>query len=193
MTLSALYEAERMRLSALKGEGDYAHPVFGEGVPGARLVLIGEAPGAQEAAAGRPFVGKAGKQLDELLQSVGLERSEIFITNAVKFRPTKNNGRSNRTPTGSEAREGLTLLRGEIEFITPRVVATLGNVPLQSVSKLAGMEKISIGQSHGRRIACGAFVLFPLYHPASVIYNRSLKATLEADIAALAKMLADCE
>jgi DNA polymerase len=189
----ALYEIERARLSALKGEGDYMHPVFGEGTPGARLVLIGEAPGAQEAAAGRPFVGKAGKQLDALLDCVGLKRGDIFITNAVKFRPTKHEGRSNRTPTGGEMREGLALLRDELELIAPRIVATLGNVPLQSVSKLAGLEKITIGQAHGRKIECGKFVLFPLYHPASVIYNRTLEALLEADITALANVLLDCE
>jgi DNA polymerase len=167
----ALYEIERARLSALKGEGDYMHPVFGEGTPGARLVLIGEAPGAQEAAAGRPFVGKAGKQLDALLDCVGLKRGDIFITNAVKFRPTNHDGRSNRTPTGGEMREGLALLRDELELIAPRIVATLGNVPYQS---LQVWKKLLLGKRTAGKLNAGNSCFFRcIIRRASSITERS--------------------
>ena len=100
MGLVELYEKERLRIAeTADGRGDYSHPVFGEGPVNPLVMLIGEAPGGDEAKQGRPFVGKAGKQLDALLSGAGIDRSRVYITNTVKFRPVnvKPKSVSNRT------------------------------------------------------------------------------------------------
>lgn len=207
--LRQLYEEHAAQLLQIpgNGEGDYAHPVFGEGPADARLLLLGEAPGAQEAAMGRPFVGRAGENLDAMLALAGLSRSEIYITNAVKFRPTRSRtGRrgtslSNRTPRPAEVEAGLPLLRAELHALAPRVVASLGNTPLGALLRLAGQgEKAAVGDVHGRalRLRLGAeqegeadlrFWLFPLYHPASLLYRPALKPVFEADMHALGRFV----
>ncbi len=185
--LLRLYEAERARMLSLDGEGDYQNPVFGEGPLGARLMLVGEAPGAEEAKRSRAFVGKAGETLSRLLDSVQLSRDEVFITNAVKFRPVTRKIKtvSNRTPKPDELLLSLPLLKQELLIVRPRVVATLGNTPLKALLRIAGQKSAVIGDVHGKSIETEAesfsFVLFPLYHPASVIYNRALTQTLAED------------
>ncbi len=164
--------------------------VFGEGPKNPKLMLIGEAPGEQESLMGRPFVGKAGKNLDHFLALVGLVRGEIYITNVVKFRPTKTGatGRlSNRPPTREEIALFRPWLMAEIARVNPGVIATLGNVPLQAVTD----SRITIGEAHGRLTVAGETgrPLFPLYHPASLIYNRALTPVYEQDVRALADML----
>lgn len=166
--------------------------VFGEGNPNARLVLVGEAPGKQETLQRRPFVGQAGKNLDEFLQVVGLEREDLYITNVVKFRPFKLNEETGRTSNRPPTREEIELSRGwlykEIEIIRPMVVVSLGNVALQAISNNRSK---TIGQVHGTpmNIQVGesgfATILFPLYHPASVIYRKGLKDTYLKDLRAL--------
>lgn len=161
--------------------------VFGEGPDAPRLMLIGEAPGEQESLLGRPFVGKAGKNLDHFLQLAGLKRDEIYISNAVKIRPTKTGktGRlSNRPPTREEIALFRPWLLREIEEVSPRIIATLGNVPLQAVTG----EKVTIGEAHGQMRIAGEtkLPLFALYHPASLIYNRSLAPVYEQDVRSLA-------
>ena len=164
--------------------------VFGEGPMHPKLMLIGEAPGEQETLQGRPFVGKAGKNLDRFLELAQLERSEIYISNAVKFRPTKigKTGRiSNRPPTKDEVAAFRPWLIREIQEVSPRMIATLGNVPLGSVTG----KRITIGEVHGRIIPAGetGLDLFALYHPASLIYNRSLESVYEQDVRMLADIL----
>lgn len=164
--------------------------VFGEGPKEPVLMLIGEAPGEQETLQGRPFVGKAGKNLDRFLELAGLERGEIYISNTVKLRPTKlgKTGRiSNRPPTKDEIALFRPWLIHEIEIIRPKMIATLGNVPLQALTAT----KQTIGAVHGRVIPAGetGLPLFALYHPASLIYNRSLESVYEADVRALALKL----
>lgn len=164
--------------------------VFGEGPSQPKLMLIGEAPGEQESLQGRPFVGKAGKNLDHFLELAALRREEIYISNAVKIRPTKTGrtGRlSNRPPTKDEIALFRPWLIREIEEIRPRMIATLGNTPLHAV---AG-GKLTIGQVHGTVIPAGetGLPLFALYHPASLIYNRALTDTYEQDVRALAQMI----
>lgn len=164
--------------------------VFGEGPVRPRLMLVGEAPGEQETLLQRPFVGKAGKNLDHFLALAGLVREEIYITNVVKLRPTKTGagGRlSNRPPTRDEMALFRPWLLREIAEIAPGVIATLGNVPLQA---LCGAKQ-TIGAVHGRVIPAGetGLPLFALYHPASLIYNRSLESVYEQDVRALAKMI----
>ena len=166
--------------------------VFGDGPINPRLMLIGEAPGAREVEEGRPFVGKAGKNLDEFLEFSGLSRRDIFIGNVVKFRPTKPSkatGRLvNRPPTPKERNECKPWLMREIEIVAPGIIATLGNSPLKT---LLG-EGESIGAAHGRLIRPPELPpVFPLYHPASVIYNRALRGTYLRDLQALRELLAE--
>ena len=165
--------------------------VFGEGPLHPKLMLIGEAPGEQETLMGRPFVGKAGKNLDRFLELAGMRREEIYISNTVKIRPTKTSktGRiSNRPPTKEEIALFRPWLLREIDLVAPQVIATLGNVPLFAVT---GDRKLTIGEAHGRVMEAGdtGRRLFALYHPASLIYNRALEPVYEQDVRALAAFL----
>ena len=164
--------------------------VFGEGPQNPKLMLIGEAPGEQESLQGRPFVGKAGKNLDHFLELVGLVRGEIYISNVVKFRPTQTGatGRlSNRPPTKEEIALFRPWLMAEIARVNPGVIATLGNVPLQAVTN----SRLTIGEAHGQLMTAGETgrPLFALYHPASLIYNRTLAPVYEQDVRKLAEIL----
>ncbi|MEW9122920.1 MAG: uracil-DNA glycosylase [Thermotaleaceae bacterium] len=157
--------------------------VFGEGNLDANIVLVGEAPGAKEIELGKPFVGQAGKNLNEFLEVLTLDRDAIYITNVVKIRPYKINEktgrRSNRPPNGDEIRKYEKYLFEEIDILQPKVVVTLGNVPLKSILK---DNKASIGEKHGTPISMEAYYLFPLYHPASIIYRQELKQTYKEDL-----------
>ena len=165
--------------------------VFGEGAENPALMMIGEAPGGDEEKQGRPFVGKAGKNLSAFLEVVGLKREEIYISNVVKLRPTKESPKTgkavNRPPSGEEIAFFLPYLLEEIEVISPKVVVTLGNVPLKAVT---GERKAVIGEYHGKPtpLADGR-TLFALYHPAAVIYNRALQATYDEDLLELKAFL----
>ena len=172
--VNSLYEEERKVL------------VFGEGSVGAPVMMIGEAPGEQESLQGRPFVGKAGKNLDAFLEQAGMDRRELYVTNTVKFRPTKRSaaGRTvNRPPTQEEIRLFLPWLLKEIELVGPRCVITLGNVPLKA---LTGHGSV-IGDLHGQLLDWNGRKLFPMYHPASVIYNPSLKEVYRRDLLVFAQ------
>lgn len=155
--------------------------VFGDGNEHARIVLVGEAPGEQEALQGRPFVGKAGKNLDEFLELSGLDRRALYITNTVKIRPTKISraGRVvNRPPKKEEIGLFVPWLIREVKKIKPEIIVTLGNVSLKA---LLGEEN-TIGQCHGRWLEWEDMRVYPLYHPASVIYNPSLKGVYRDDV-----------
>lgn len=194
--LLELYGRERIRLALefQKGlsDGEYMRPVFGEGKQGAKIMLIGEAPGAEETKAGKPFVGKAGRHLNELLDSISLDRKDLFVTNVVKYRPVlhKADSISNRTPKTTEIMQSLNLLEKEITAVSPFVIVTLGNVPLKAVQNIFGISGGTIGEVHGTtvKVMDGLF-LFPLYHPASSIYNRELKAVHLEDIVKLRQFL----
>lgn len=197
--LPELYRQERERLlsyaESAPRAGEYASPVFGEGPMESVLMLIGEAPGAEESKSGHPFVGKAGKQLDALLAAADINREAVFVTNTIKYRPVniKNGRSSNRTPSPEELRAGLPLLAAEIAAVRPCIIATLGNTPLKAMLLLSGNALLTVGEAHGSRmtlsLAAGQVQLFPLYHPASVIYNRSLAQTLEEDMKRLGQIL----
>lgn len=163
------------------------HLVFGEGKIGACVCLIGEAPGEKEDEAGRPFVGKAGKQLNEFLNISGIRREEVYITNAVKFRPTSEGkkGLVNRTPTKKEIEAFRPFLMKELELLKPEIIVTLGNTPLFAVTG----ENLRIGDVHGTFVKRGGLTLYPMYHPASVIYNRALKDVYIADVVRLGDKL----
>ena len=179
---------ELNRLIADLYEGEKKILVHGEGEIGARVMLVGEAPGEQETLMGRPFVGKAGKNLDEFLELAGLERSQLYVTNAVKFRPTKRStaGRTvNRPPTREEVSLFLPWLRREIELVAPEVIVTLGNVPLRA---LTGPKSV-IGDVHGAFQDADGLRLYPMYHPASLIYNPALREVYAEDIRRLSAHL----
>lgn len=168
--------------------------VFGCGCAEPKLLLIGEAPGREEVRLSRPFSGAAGKNLDEFLGLTGISREEIYITNAIKYRLSKENPKTGRLSNRPAARDEIIasrpyLLR-EIGMIRPLCIVTLGNVPLRAVT---GDFSMNIGDCHGTpasvKIEKREYMLFPLYHPASVIYNRSLKETCEADIIKLRDLL----
>lgn len=162
--------------------------VHGEGAIGAKVMLIGEAPGQQETLQRRPFVGKAGKNLDEFLALAGIDRNQLYVSNTVKFRPTKISAAGrlvNRPPTKEEIALFLPWLKQEIALVNPRVVVTLGNVPLKA---LLGAKAV-IGDVHGRMLDGENTRIYPMYHPASMIYNPSLKAVYADDIRRLAEHL----
>lgn len=161
--------------------------VFGCGCLEPKLLLVGEAPGREEVKLSRPFSGAAGKHLDEFLRLAGISREDIYITNAIKYRLSKSNPKtgklSNRPASRDEILSSRPFLLKEIEMIHPTCIVTLGNVPLRAVS---GNFSLNIGDKHGivthEKIGAQEYLLFPLYHPASIIYNRNLKQTCESDI-----------
>lgn len=164
--------------------------VHGEGntqVP--PVLLVGEAPGENEVLLRRPFVGKAGKNLQEFLTLAGFEREEIYITNVVKIRPTVEGAHGrlrNRAPNREEIALFKPYLLREIALIHPRVVVTLGNVPLKALHG----ETTVIGDCHGQWLkTTQGRDMYALYHPASILYRRELKPVYEQDIAHLAETL----
>lgn len=162
--------------------------VHGEGEAGARVMLIGEAPGQQETLARRPFVGKAGKNLDEFLEMAEIDRSQLYVSNTVKFRPTRVSAAGrivNRPPTREEINLFLPWLRREIELVRPQAVVTLGNVPLRALTA----SRATIGERHGQFMQADGIEIYPMYHPASIIYNPSLREVYIADVRRLGQWL----
>lgn len=164
--------------------------VFGDGRKNAEIMLIGEAPGGEEEKQGKPFVGKAGKNLSEFLERIGLKRENIYISNVVKLRPTKPSPKTgrlvNRPPNREELNFFVPYLHREIKLVNPKIIVTLGNFSLANVL----MDKsLVIGNCHGKITEKDNMKVFPLYHPASIIYNRSLKAVYDEDLDKLKKIL----
>lgn len=200
--LERAYADERARLRTLLLEagdapdGVFQSPVFGGGPMNPWLVLVGEAPGAQEVLAGKAFVGAAGEQFSAWLAQAGIRREDVFVTNTVKYRPVSYSARGmrNRTPRTAEIRAGLPLLRKELQLLQPACVATLGNVPLKAVCMLLGKSGMTIGGVHGKAMQLELegmrAVWFPLYHPASIIYNRELEAVCGEDARTLGNLYA---
>lgn len=165
--------------------------VFGYGEQNPRIMLIGEAPGGEEEKQGRPFVGKAGANLTEFLETLGIQREDVYISNVVKIRPTKISPKTgkpvNRPPSKEEFQFFLPFLKEEIAIMNPQWIVTLGNVPLRAVT---GDDKAVIGDYHGKEFQLpDGRRLFPLYHPAAVIYNRSLSAVYHEDLMKLRGLL----
>ena len=187
MRLEKLKDEIRAMVKAVYPDREWVL-VFGEGPAQARLMLVGEAPGEQEAMLGRPFVGKAGKLLDAFIAGTGLTRAQMYVTNTVKFRPSRVSkaGRVvNRPPTQEEIAAFLPFLKKEIAQVDPTCVVTLGNVPLRA---LLG-EKETIGQAHGQLRRQEDRLYFPMYHPASMIYNPGLKAIFAQDMEKLSQLI----
>lgn len=159
--------------------------VPGVGPSSARIVLVGEAPGRQEDRQGEPFVGAAGKVLDELLASVGLSRAEVYITNVVKSRPTSGPrpGR-NRPPTPSEIAACRPWLDEQLRIIRPPVIVTLGRIALEQFVPGRPLAKV-----HGRLITHEGVTILPLYHPATILYRRTWMRVLKRDFQQLRRVL----
>ena len=154
--------------------------VPGEGPIDAKIMFVGEGPGQNEDEQGRPFVGAAGKLLTELLESIGLSRSEVFITNIVKCRPP-----SNRAPRKSEIETCNPYLLSQIRLVKPRIVCALGS---PAIATLLG-EEFSATRAHGRPMSKGDVTILPMYHPAAALYDASLKETLASDFKTLKDLL----
>lgn len=149
--------------------------VLGDGNSNADIVFIGEAPGKNEDQQGLPFVGAAGKFLNEMLASIGLERSDVYITNIVKYRPPNN-----RDPLPEEKKAFWPYLVQQIDVIEPKVIVTLGR---HSMEYFLPDQKISLIHGEPKRISFGEtkVVILPLYHPAAALYNGGMRETLLED------------
>lgn len=156
--------------------------VFGEGDPHARVMIIGEAPGKNEDKQGRPFVGSAGKFLNELLEVAGLEREEVFIANVLKCRPP-----SNRNPKPDEIEACSPYLREQTQAIDPLIIVTLGNFATQFILRT----RAGITGLRGTVQQAGRFTVMPVFHPAAAIYDRSKRDVLFADFEQVGKMVRD--
>jgi DNA polymerase len=154
--------------------------VPGEGPPDSDIMFIGEGPGFHENEQGRPFVGAAGKYLDELLKKINLKRSDVFITNVVKCRPP-----GNRDPMPEELSACGDYLDRQIQAINPKVIVTLGRF---SMGRYLPNAKISA--VHGQPTKVKGRLIVPMYHPAAALHQRSLTAAIEADFARLPEMIA---
>lgn len=171
--------------------------VLGTGNPDADIVFIGEAPGAKEDELGIPFVGAAGKFLDEMLESVDMDRDSVYITNIVKYRPPEN-----RDPLPSEIDESMPYLLRQLAVIQPKLIATLGRFSMNVF-----IPKEKIGRIHGQPQRVGLtlpegvddpeatakrkdeLVILPLYHPAAALYNGSKRKVLFEDFSQIPKLL----
>lgn len=145
--------------------------VFGVGSPEADIVFVGEAPGKNEDLQGEPFVGSAGKFLNEMLKSIGLSRADVYITNIVKYRPP-----SNRDPLPEEIEAFKPYLLKQLAVIKPKVVVFLGRHAMNVF-----LPKLKISEAHGKPVHEDGRVYLPLFHPAAALYNGGLRQTLMDD------------
>ncbi len=163
-------------------KNDKMFPVIGEGSHFAKIMVVGEAPGANEAKQGRPFVGASGKFLNELLAGLGIAREDIYITNIVKDRPPQN-----RDPLPAEIEVYGPFLDSQIDIIQPQVIVTLGRFAMNYVMKRLGLESSIevISKAHGKsydaKTSYGTIKILPMYHPAVALYNGSMRGVLKED------------
>lgn len=169
-TYHSIVESIKAHHCTLRGGCTQAVP--GEGNIDSPVVFIGEAPGKVEDELGRPFVGSAGKLLDEALAAIGWKREDVYITNVVKCRPP-----ANRDPLPDEVAEHKAFLTSELELIKPKLIVLLGRHALHWF-----LPDLQISQVRGSAKRFGGQVFLPVYHPAAALYDPKLKATLIADI-----------
>ena len=154
--------------------------VFGDGGSRTKLMFVGEAPGEQEDLQARPFVGRAGKFLDQLIKLAGLERSKVYITNTVKCRPP-----SNRKPRKAEMEKCNPYLKKQIEVIKPQVICILGSTSLEAL-----LGKTSpISELRGKPVEKEGITYFVTFHPAATLYNPAAKGEIEKDMLSLKELL----
>lgn len=155
-------------------------PVPGEGSLNAEIMFIGEGPGREEDISGRPFVGAAGRFLEELLDEIGLTRSDVFIGNVIKCRPPNN-----RTPLQSEIEACLPYLYAQIAIIQPKLICILGNTALNAIVS----DSLNISKVRGRLLSKDGFNFFPTFHPAAALYHGEKKDDLREDFNKLKETL----
>ena len=172
---TSLHDCQRCGLSSGRTQ-----VVFGTGNPQADIMFVGEAPGFYEDRQGEPFVGAAGKLPTELLQSIGLSRSDIFIANVIKCRPPNN-----RDPLPEEIETCKPFLLQQIELIKPKLVCTLGNFATQTLLE----RKVGITKVRGQVIRMPNFIVFPLLHPAAALHQGNLRVPLKEDFQKLKVVL----
>lgn len=166
------------------------YPVVGEGSHTAHIMFVGEAPGKNEAETARPFCGKSGKVLDDMLESIKLNRSDVYITNIVKDRPPEN-----RDPTEEEIKIYAPFLNRQINIVQPKVIATLGRFSMSYIMNHFGLgtQVGQISALHGKEFVAktdyGAVTIIPLYHPAVALYDGNNKQTLLDDFQILKKYI----
>jgi uracil-DNA glycosylase len=178
------YGAEVASCTRCALAGERTQVVFGSGDPGADLMFVGEAPGFHEDKQGLPFVGAAGKLLDQLLAGIGLTRADVYVANVLKCRPP---GNRDPMPEEIEACEGH--LWRQIELIQPRVVATLGNFATKLLSgRPTGITRVH-GQEQETTLGGMRVLLYPLYHPAAALYTPRMLEVLKSDFARLPELL----
>jgi len=161
--------------------------VFGKGNPDSDILIIGEAPGAKEDEKGIPFVGSAGKNLDNFLHLINLTLEDVYIANILKYRPPKN-----RNPNKEEIKNHTPYLIQQIETIKPKVILPLGKFATEFC--LAGFDvtktkTVVMGEVHGKQYQIKDLTVIPMYHPAAMIYNGKLKTTLEEDFIKVGEFL----
>ena len=147
--------------------------VFGEGNPEAQIVAIGEAPGAEEDAQGRPFVGRSGKLLDKILEAIGFSREDVFICNIIKCRPPEN-----RNPLTDEIECCMPWLKTQLQLIKPKIVLLLGRVAANTVLN----NKQSMGNLRGKIIRWNGYDVIVTYHPAALLRNPNWKRHCWEDV-----------
>jgi len=155
--------------------------VFGDGNPDAEVVFIGEAPGKNEDEQGLPFVGAAGKFLNEMLEGIGMKRADIYITNIVKYRPPEN-----RDPFPDEKGAFLPYLKEQISVIKPKMIVTLGRHSMEMLLPPG----LKISDCHGQPKRYKGQVYMPLFHPAAALYNGGMRQTLIDDFSQIPRILA---
>lgn len=180
-SIEALHEDIR-RCAACPLRAGCTQVVPGEGNPQADILFIGEGPGADEDAQGRPFVGRAGQLLDRMLDAIDLSRQDVFIANVVKCRPP-----GNRNPTDAEARVCLNWLRQQVRLIRPRILVCLGTVAARHIMD----PEARISQIRGKFIEQKGFTLFATYHPAALLRDERLKVDVWRDLQALRRRITE--
>jgi uracil-DNA glycosylase family 4 len=153
--------------------------VMGEGNPDAEVVFIGEAPGAKEDQTGKPFMGAAGKFLNTMLESINLERADVYITNIVKYRPPKN-----RDPRPGEIKEFMPYLKRQIAIIQPKLIVFLGRHSMNVF-----LPELKISEAHGHPVHKDGQVYLPLYHPAAALYNGGMRKQLLEDFSVIPSLI----
>lgn len=181
--LQALHQRHH-ESNACQLKGQATQPVFGHGNPDADIVFIGEAPGKKEDETGVPFVGAAGKFLEEMLAAIKMKRDDIYITNTVKYRPPNN-----RDPEEHEAQECFPWLTDELQFIKPKLIIFLGRHAMHRYFPEAKISEVH-GKVLKRKIkGMPTEYFFPLYHPAAALYNGSMREVLLEDFKKIPKVL----
>ena len=185
MTEWEALKEECLRCQACTLAATRTNVVFGVGAEDAEVLFIGEAPGANEDAQGEPFVGRAGKLLDDMLAMIGLDRSRIYITNSVKCRPPEN-----RDPLGVEQDACIGYLREQVTLLRPKLIVCLGRIAAMRLIR----EDFKITREHGQWVKKGGFELMAMYHPAALLRDPTRRPDAFEDLMSLReKVRAVCE